>query len=324
MHSQIDGITIPTTHPRLWWNTARLAQAKTWWSTNSFTPASDDPLGNAFAYLMTGNTAYAQTAINWLVAYQFPPEGVTPTAIGCDVCRWDGETLMLVYDWCYDQMTAAQRSSLISYYDTSFANVNQQSWGGVGMEGNNYYWGNLRNSMEWGIASYGDNSQAQSFLDNALVTRWQNSFIPYANDPVNGAKGGVLPEGPGYSSTMLQYPLVPFTSAQLMGRDIYSESNYYKEVLTHVIYMTLPALTTNSLDSIPYYTVFTSNDFSIIPGDGGEDLLTARNYYGDFMRTMATALSGTSLGQYAAKFVGAYSPSSQKFIHALDQSWTTK
>ena len=38
-----------------------------------------------------------------------------------------------------------------------------KGWGGPGFEGNNYYWGILRNELNWGIATYGENASAQTY-----------------------------------------------------------------------------------------------------------------------------------------------------------------
>src|SRR5512134_2863730 len=53
------GLEIPTTRPRLWWTPERLAQARAWYAANSFNPGRTDYLGQAFRFLMTGETAYA-------------------------------------------------------------------------------------------------------------------------------------------------------------------------------------------------------------------------------------------------------------------------
>ncbi len=89
-----------------------------------------------------------------------------------------------------------------------------KGWGGPGMESSNYYWGYLRNELNWGIATYYENSMAQTFLNDALVTRWQNGVLPYFAGP---DKGGVPPEGSAYGPVMLSYPVVPFTTAGLPG-----------------------------------------------------------------------------------------------------------
>lgn len=250
--SQTSGFTIPQAHPRLWWNTERLARAKTWYQTHSFTPANDDPFGCAFRYTLTGEKSYADKAVKWLIDKRLPAGQLLPDAIGCDDCRWSGEYANIVFDWCYNEMSDAQRNEIITRWNKYYSDVNKQDWGGIGMEGNNYYWGNLRNSVEWGIATFHHNTSAQSFLDHGLKTRWEDSFKPYATNST--AKGGALGEGSLYGCTMLDYPVIPFSSVNLLGRNIYEESNFYKEALVNIIYSTTPAPIIKGSDQ--YYDFF--------------------------------------------------------------------
>jgi hypothetical protein len=307
---QTSGFTVPSSHPRLYWNTARLNLAKSWYATHSFTPRSDDPMANALRYVLTGETSYARTAINWLVAWRLPAGQVLPTAIGCDECRWSGEEAMVVYDWCYDQMTPAERTTVVGLYNTYWSNVNQQDWGGIGMEGNNYYWGNIRNSLEWGIASFGENTQAQSFLDHALITRWQNSFVPYAS--TGNGKGGALGEGPQYGCTMLAYPIIPFITTELLGRQIFRESNFFQEALACLIYSTTPSPLING--TARYYDFFPYNEVEV------EDMLHTRNYFGDFFTTFANHWESIPLGQYARRWVNLTNPATSRFVQCVNQT----
>src|SRR5688572_26544505 len=111
------GVTIPSAHPRLWWNAERIAQARTWYASNPFnprtSPVEDRAFDNALLYVLTGNATYCRTAIpaaasiivNDLAANS-PTQGVAS-----DGMRWYGEKVILTYDWCYDHMTAAEKST---------------------------------------------------------------------------------------------------------------------------------------------------------------------------------------------------------------------
>lgn len=309
---QSGSLTIPYNHPRLWFNTDRLNKTKLYFQSNPFTPS--DPFTNALAYLLTNNASYAQNAINWLMSYSIPAGQATPTAIGSDASRWDGENACIVFDWCYDQLTVSQKSTLISNWNNWFGNINQQNWGGVGMPMNNYYWGNLRNSLEWGIATYTDNSQAQSFIDHALTTRWSNSFKPFALDK---GKGGVLQEGPGYGAVDGWYPLIPFTSCNLMGRNVWNESQFFKEVIYWLIYSTTPSQTTRKGDSANTYELFPFND-SEYPQNGS--IFYSRKYFGDFMAQFSSQWNDLNVGQYARKWFKTVNPSVSWFVKALDNA----
>lgn len=228
-------MTIPTTHPRLWWTPARLAQAKTWFAAKPFTPRADDWENLALHYVLSGNTTSARKAITWLMAFTLSTD-----ALSNDPARWFGETAMLVFDWCHDQMTPAERSTIVTRWNGYITTLNAKPWGGVGMEGNNYYTGYFRNTLEWAIASYHENAMAPALLEHALVTRWQNSFVPYATGP---GRGGVPHEGTQYGRYALSYPVVPLTTATQLGADMWGQTGFFKEALYYLVYATPQART---------------------------------------------------------------------------------
>jgi Secretion system C-terminal sorting domain len=312
--SAATGFTIQTAHPRLWFNTDRLAKAKTFYAASpGSVPTNQDPIGNAYRYVMTGQANYATAAINWLVAKQLPAGQVLPTAIGCDECRYYGEAAALVYDWCYDKMTPTQRSEILTRWNKYFSDVNKQEWGGIGMEGNNYYLGNFRNSLLWGIATFHENAEAQSFLDHSLDTRWNKSFIPYLN---TAGRGGAPGEGPEYGSTMLAYPLIPLMSAKILGRDMLNETNFFKEALFHTIYSTVPSPMVKGNSS--YYGFFPYNETAI------DDLLHERTYFGDVMTTLADYYSEIPAGQYARQWLSMTTASTYNIFKSVDRGSASK
>src|SRR5262249_40612360 len=147
-------------------------------------------------------------------------------------------------------------------------------WGDGRMPANNYYWGYLRNELNWAIATYHENPMARTFLEHALVTRWQNSFLPFA---AAEARGGVPAEGTQYGRYMLHYPVVPFTTMRLLGRDLFRETDFYKEAVFYMIYGTTPAPTACKGSGKLYYQVF---PFSDDETDGGHPSATSF-YYSD-------------------------------------------
>jgi Secretion system C-terminal sorting domain len=312
--SQSSGFTIPTAHPRLWWTTEKLALARQWYAANPFNPRANDPFANAFRYVLTNDATYARKAIDIIVALELPAGQVLPTANGCDNCRYHGENVTVVFDWCYDQMTGAERSLIINRWNKYLEDVNKQNWGGVGMEGNNYYWGNLRNSLEWGIATFHHNAKAQAFLDHALKDRWANSFIPYST--AGEAKGGALGEGPEYGSTMLSYPLIPFSSLSNYGRDIFMETNFFREALVAILYSTTPSPIIKGGQN--FYGFFPYNETAV------NDLLHERTYYGDVMTTFANHWRDNNLGHYARHWLSLCKPTVSDFVKSTDKAGTAK
>ena len=155
------GLNVPTNHQRIWWTPARIQTAKTWWAKHSFVPDPSDPWGNAFAYVVTGNTQYGNTAVNLLMTFTISQSELD--GVASDNYRWN-DWVPVVYDWCYDLMTPTQVSTFMARYNNYTTIMIGKSWGGPGMEGNNYYWGILRNELNWAIATYYENPQAQTYL----------------------------------------------------------------------------------------------------------------------------------------------------------------
>ena len=121
----------------------------------------------------------------------------------------------------------------------------------------NYNWGYLRNMLEWGITTYGENSMADTFLSDTLVHRWQNNFVPYVNS-VTGGRGGAWQEGSNYGPAMPGYLTVPFMSATLLGRDIFKETNFIRENVFYLIYSTTPDRTFHKPSGGMFYEIFRS------------------------------------------------------------------
>jgi len=249
----IGSITVSADHPRLWLNDAAiLARTKSWFTTAKFLPdtshtATDNPAWPAergLYHQMTKDAtdstkqagiAFCQEAIDFIKGFAF---GVNSPG---DDNRWYGEYFVLAYDWCSDVMSAGDRATIIANLNGAFAAFNAKDWGGPSQPENNYFWGCLRNSLEWGIASFGDSPNAQSFLDEALNRRWRDSFVPFA---ASRGLGGVAEEGSHYGAYENGYGVVPFVTAKSLGRDVFAETNYFKEAVFFMIYATSPGLTT--------------------------------------------------------------------------------
>src|SRR5205814_6675452 len=93
------GFSIPHAHARIWWTPARLAQAREWYAAHPFTPQASDPWNNALAYVVTGKQAYANNAIQSLMAFNISEQELHNTA--SDVYRWN-DWVPVVYDWVQD------------------------------------------------------------------------------------------------------------------------------------------------------------------------------------------------------------------------------
>src|SRR4029077_11632609 len=107
-------------------------------------------------------------------------------------------------------------STFISRYNGYTTTVMNKPFGGVGYAGGDYMWGIFSNEIDWALATQQDgNPMASTCLNDALVTRWQNDFLPYAAAKANG---GVAPEGAGeYGRYMLGYPVPSLMSEGSLG-----------------------------------------------------------------------------------------------------------
>jgi hypothetical protein len=300
-------LDIPSGHPRLWWTADRLTAAKAWAQQHAFTPASDDPLELSLDYVLNGNTTSARSAIDQLMALEIPLSGTAS-----DPFRWYGEWAIVTYDWCYDQMTSDERATILSRW-------NAASWGAVGMEADNYYWGYLRNSLLWGMATFGENPQAQKFIDAALETRFEKSFLPYA---AKQGRGGVSTEGTEYGRYMFDYPVIAFQSAENFGRSAFSETNFYCEAVYYLIYSTTPGKTTREVDGNQVHGMDLfpfSDDQNFATGP-----LASSDYYGDFANEMAMRWSQNAVGQHARAWLQHAKAPVDLHVQAVDPGGKTK
>lgn len=307
---------IPSGHPRIWWNDSRLAQAKTWAAAHPFEPSdvvtvdSDkaNPVDNAFKYLVTGKASYCATAMKWATSAlaTIPLTGTT----GCNECRWYGSYASLVYDWCYPTLSATDKTAF-NKLSQMLDHWNADAWGsehsyqGLDFAENNYFWGYFANNLLWGIASYGDNAKAGTYIANAMDKRWDGVARPHF---AGCNPHGVPFEGTDYGQYMVTYMLYPLVTAGLLGRNMLGETAYYDWAVFNFIYNTTPA---------PTYVSPASKKgvFSVFPyGDARDFVADDPGVYWDlgvaqrpdvaaFMKMMATRYDGHGLAAYARRWL---------------------
>lgn len=98
-------IQIRAEHPRIHLSPDNIAEYRLRWEAHPrksqcLAKAEDgsDPVAAAFAYQMTGNATYARTAI----------------AKALDGTLQRARSLALVFDWCYDQLTSEEKTTLVA------------------------------------------------------------------------------------------------------------------------------------------------------------------------------------------------------------------
>ncbi|HRK01073.1 MAG TPA: right-handed parallel beta-helix repeat-containing protein, partial [Oligoflexia bacterium] len=317
------GMNIPLSHPRLWFNAERLDRARTWIQSNPFTPpTSTDSAGGygdtALHGLLTNNaTGSCTAAINWAmanIAAAYPITG----GVACDPCRWNGEQIVLVYDWCHDYMTQDQRNTFISQMNTRISNWASNDWGGPNMYQNNYYWGYLRNEMEWAITSYHENiTWASNALNFVFTNRLHNAFNPSTLEG-GSSRGGLAYEGSEYGPVVGVYPLIPFVTSMIHGRNLWNETDYWKEFVYGVIHQTTPGLTSVPGVTGTGYTVFPFSDEE----RWNERFQAQSHWFPDFMAAIATVWPNDPVGRHARQWSQMVGVQPWRHIRAVDVATT--
>ena len=268
-------LSIPPTHPRLWYgDAARLQQARTYHANHPISipsyPPSAQARNRALRFLMTGNAADCTQAIDWLMRFNYEnadedgdgqadPGSCDLASEGryCDRARWSGEDAILVYDWCNAQLTPAQKSTLITRWNRYTTALNVGPYGWQQRPINNYYWGYLRNSLLWGIAASGESAQAQQYIDHALETRYAEYFVPWSQ---GFGRGGVPGEGTQYGPYPLGYSVIALRTAADFGYDARAQSAFFDEATYYLSYAASPAPTSSPDSANPRYEMFPFGD----------------------------------------------------------------
>jgi hypothetical protein len=187
------------------------------------------------------------------------------------------------------------------------------------MSQSNYYWGNLRNEAEWGIATYFESqSTATAFLNDALVTRYANDFIP-ASKAAGKALGGLGLEGDQYGPYQGFYAAhILFPSIVSGGRDIFDETPYWKGTVLNNIYATPPQKTQSAKRS--GFEVFPfSDDEQWQNGASAQDFNK-----GTFMTAAANQWAQSNIGAWARQWLAMVSPDVEPAAASTDVGGPTQ
>jgi Dockerin type I domain len=178
--------------------------------------------------------------------YQLAPQLVTdPSVVASDGARNIGEEVIMTYDWCYSNFTELERATLRARWNTWITILNAKAWGGETMPDNNYFWGYMRNSTLWGLATWGENTangidKAREFLMHGYNTRYLTWLLPVYSDEL---KGGVTLEGTAYGRVMFDYHITPFLTLRNMGENPFERTRFWKDSVYYTAYSMTPALT---------------------------------------------------------------------------------
>jgi hypothetical protein len=312
-------LDIPATHPRLLFTTAEdLARARAWYALpGNALGGTPRAVQKAFVGLMTEDAALCRQAVeDVLVEAEYQLEPTFETAVASDQARWIGEEVILVYDWCWASFADdAERQTLRTRWNHYLEVLNAKSWGGPRMEANNYYLGYMRNSVLWGLATWGENTvggvdRARELLLQGYRDRYLDGFSAWY-EAENA--GGVTPEGTAYGRAMLDYFLVPALTLGNMGEDAFGRNGFAREAPLFAAYSLTPQATRGSpfegCDE-RYWQQFPFNDDERFAQCGFEGV--SQQDFSNAMKTFAHVGEGTVQGGVAGRFLatvdGAPSP----------------
>src|SRR6185503_9045595 len=223
----------PTAHPRIYLtpNRSRLTAAlnNRTAAANRFKSTVDTWLGGGDVYnfsawnaalisQLTGNTTYCTKAVASIEAQVVAAEAKIAAnqapAVAGDSYLEIGDMigdLALVYDWCFAQTSSSQRTRWLRYANQAVWNVwhhTQAKWGSatipwsgwsVDDPSDNYYYSFLRATMLLGLASKGEDPQADAWITQFRETKVMGQLVPTFNADL---VGGGSREGTGYGVAM--------------------------------------------------------------------------------------------------------------------------
>lgn len=167
---------------------------------------------------LTGSAAYCTKAVAAVEAQVVAAEAAIAAGqnpiVAADSYLEIGELVgdvSLVYDWCFEQTQPGQRERWITYANQAVWNVWHHTdalWGGrtaawsgwsVNNPSNNYYYSFLRATMLLGLATKGENPQADTWIATFREQKILGELVPTFESDL---EGGASREGTGYGVAM--------------------------------------------------------------------------------------------------------------------------
>ena len=265
--------TYPTAHPRIYLtpNRARLeaALAANTPAASRFKAKVDQWMSGsdiwgfqtwnaALLGQLTGTASYCAKAVDEIddqvsAAEAKIASGAAPL-VAADSYLEIGEMigdLALVYDWCFDDVTSSQRDRWFAYANQAIWNVwhpSQARWGSktipwsgwsVDNPSNNYYYSFLRATMLVGLASKGENAQADEWIAQFRDTKVMGQLVPtFEADLV----GGGSREGTGYGVAMRRLFEIYDLWKSTTGESLASKTTHTRASLRAFIHGIVPTL----------------------------------------------------------------------------------
>jgi hypothetical protein len=208
--------------------------------------------------VLTGEASYCTYAIatvdEWVIAEEQLIAAGEYAQVASDSYLGIGSeigSLALVYDWCWSALTADQRERWIAYANQAVWNVwhpEEANWGGnaypwsgwsIDNPSNNYYYSFLRATMLLGLATLGENEQAQTWIDTFRANKIEDQLVPTFTTDL---QGGGSREGTGYGVSMnALFQLYDMWEATT-GERIWDLTPHTRASLAYLLHYTVPTL----------------------------------------------------------------------------------
>ncbi len=253
-------------HPRIFLDDSTITQLKMrvaantpeWQSIREYLTnyATEAPWGTQFldgiptfalAYLLTGDTTYANRALYFLDNWVTTLKATQPFEVSGDDYAHLYETVGIGYDWLYNYpgFSATKKRQVFEMMNRVFL-YGQTSWenGGGDFEvdphDSDQIIGGAKTAFIWGAATYGDNPEAET-----MIKRSRELWKTFVNRWILRSIGGVWPEGSQYSYNTLGF-LLSYSEAErtATGKDYWTENPtilpFPKNVIRALLWLTPP------------------------------------------------------------------------------------
>ena len=214
--------------------------------------------GAALMYRLTGEARYGNFAIANIDRYVAEEEARINAGQRATISRDSflevGDELgdiALVYDFAYDLLTPSQRTRWVNYMNLVLNNLwgdpEDVRWGGVSYPWsgwsiddpyNNYYYSFLEATMFTGLATYGNNPEAQKWLDKFYGEKIINQLIP----AFNILPGGGSREGTGYGTALRRLFKLYFWWEKSTGVSIANQTPHTLATMFWFTHSVMPSL----------------------------------------------------------------------------------
>ena len=157
----------------------------------------------------------------------------------------------IVYDWCFDRLTPSQRARWLAYANQAVFNVwhpREASWSGkrfpwtgwsIDNPSNNYHYSFLKATMQLGLASLGENPQAQGWLTLFREDKIERQLLPTFNRDL---AGGGSREGTGYGTAQKNLFKLYYWWAHSTGEDLARRTPHSLASMAHMLHSMVPTL----------------------------------------------------------------------------------